>query len=138
MANNKSIIAKTKTLLIVEVIFFIMGAISLIGFYFSLTYNNIFLSPGSENPSLSIFLAGMGIALIALIITQIVFYRTTKKIVASLSESNEEILENVTSLKGSKDDEIKELVTTRNMLLMKLENNKKEFDKLGFKIKNKK
>jgi hypothetical protein len=114
---------RTKTLIAISVIVFAVA----VYFAFSL-YSQIQpgLSPGDSTDDLkSLYLIGLVVSLFAFLIIQVVFFVFVKKLFESLSLSNQQIIGDLSSLEQHKADEIKELVTTRNMLLMKMSDKKK-------------
>ena len=63
----------------------------------------------------------------------LLFLFYAKRFYSYLTQSNEEIKGNINSLKEGKNDEIKELVMTRDILLMKLTDNKEALQKAKIK-----
>lgn len=74
------------------------------------------------------------VVLTIFLIFQIFVFLAVRKVFSSLSESNREISQDISSLKDSGNAEIKELVFTRNMLLTKLSDNSSALKKARAKV----
>lgn len=121
-----------------SVVLLFVGVLSSVGLFFSYavsSYSNpdIYLSPGEtqvENNSNAILFFGLILAVfVILAVSQIFMYRSLKKIHSAIGESNESILSGLGDIKTQENDEIKELVVTRNELLMKLMGNREKIEK---------
>jgi hypothetical protein len=125
MDKKKSLASKIKTLSILTVILALIGVFLLVQ-----SYSTAQLSPEIESSQNKSFFAGIIIVLSIFLIFQLMVIMSLKRALTIIEQSNSEILGTVISLKSNENDEIKELVATRNMLLMKLEDNKKAIEKV--------
>ena len=121
-----------------SVVLLIVGVLSSIGlflYYASGLYSNpdIYFSPGDSeltSDSNGVFFFSLIIAVfIILAVSQIFMYRSLKKVHAAIGESNDSILSSLGEIKNQENDEIKELIVTRNTLLMKLMDNREKIEK---------
>jgi hypothetical protein len=125
MGRKKPFLAQSLVKSQVWMIASVVICAAVVYFAFSLYSSAPLLSP-AENPSdlKSFYLIGLVTSILAVLAIQVVFFLSVKKMVETLATANQEILGNLSSLEQHKSDEIKELVTTRNMLLMKMNNKK--------------
>ena len=124
--------------IVLSIFLLFVGVLSAVGFFFSYavsSYSNpdIYLSPEDSQPvsdSNGVFFFGLIIAVfVILAVSQIFMYLSLKKVHAAIGESSDSILSSLGEIKTHENDEIKELIVTRNTLLMKLMDNREKIEK---------
>ncbi len=123
------ILRRVRVITLFSFLIFFLGVFSLIVFYDS-KINSYVIKEEGLNQNFNLFVTVSFLSLIILIIITTLILSSIRKFLTSVSLSNEQISEGLDLLNNVKNDELKELIMTRDIVLTKLIKNKNNLPKI--------
>ncbi len=114
---------RAEILMIVTSFFVVMGMIGAAQAYDS---GGVALAPGDEAESNTLLLVGVILSFFVVFGSQVITFVILKGVLDRVTESEQQLSSGVADIQRAKNDEIREMVTTRSVILNKLDSTSKK------------